>query len=128
MGTTKAIESNRAVAAHRTAIRTPVAEQVGFLSDQLGQSLVAYLAGVSDTKTVRRWIQNEQTPRQESKARVQAAFQVYQFLLQYDSMYTVRAWFVGINPQLQDTSPATAIRESRLEDVMIAARAFASGG
>ncbi|GBE25886.1 MAG TPA: XRE family transcriptional regulator [Actinobacteria bacterium] len=128
MGTTKAIESSRASVAHRAAIRTPVAEQVGFLSDQLGQSLVAYLAGVSDTKTVRRWIQNEQTPREESKARVQTAFQVYQFLLQYDSMYTVRAWFVGINPQLQDTSPSTAIRESRLEDVMIAARAFASGG
>ena len=99
-----------------------------FLSGELGLSLVAYLSGVSDTKTVSRWASGAQHPRRDSASRIQLAFQAYQFLLQYDSSHTVRAWFVGINPQLEDASPARAIREDHLEDVFIAAKAFASGG
>ena len=42
--------------------------------------------------------------------------------------YTVRAWFVGLNPQLGDESPAAAVREGRTRDVLVAAKAFLAGG
>lgn len=40
----------------------------------------------------------------------------------------IRAWFVGMNPQLDDDSPAEAIHGGRLKEAMAAARAFAAGG
>jgi hypothetical protein len=48
-------------------------------------------------------------------------------LASQDSPQTVKAWFIGLNPQLGDTSPAEAIREGRLRDALMAARAFVSG-
>jgi hypothetical protein len=49
-------------------------------------------------------------------------------LLGDESAQTVRAWFLGMDPRLDDTSPAEAIREGRLKEAMAAARAFAAGG
>jgi hypothetical protein len=43
-----------------------------------------------------------------------------------------QAWFQGLNPQLEDRSPARLLREGDLDDVgpqiLAAARAFAVGG
>jgi hypothetical protein len=35
---------------------------------------------------------------------------------------------MGMNPQLEDVSPAEALAEDRYREVMAAARAFVSGG
>jgi len=40
----------------------------------------------------------------------------------------VKAWFIGLNPQLGDVSPAEALREGRLMETVSAARAFTVGG
>lgn len=40
----------------------------------------------------------------------------------------IRAWFMGMNPQLGDESPIEALREGRVRDVMAAARAFVNAG
>ncbi len=42
--------------------------------------------------------------------------------------HTVRAWFLGLNPQLDDHSPAQSIRDGDFRDVLVAARAFLAGG
>jgi hypothetical protein len=47
--------------------------------------------------------------------------------LRFDSSRVVKAWFIGLNPQLDDESPAEAIREGRLKEAMNAARAFVAG-
>lgn len=39
-----------------------------------------------------------------------------------------RAWFIGLNPQLDDVSPAEAIHDGRLKEAKAAARAFVAGG
>ena len=67
-------------------------------------------------------------PRDEAERRLRAAFQVFHLLLAEDSAHVVRAWFIGMNPQLDDDSPAEAIRDGRLKDTLAAAKAFIAGG
>ena len=43
-------------------------------------------------------------------------------LLAYDSAQAVKAWFIGLNPQLGDVSPAEAIHDGRLKESLAAAR------
>lgn len=114
--------------AHRQTVETGIDDAVRFLQEVFGQKLVAYMAGVADTKTVGRWTSGEQHPRSGAETRLRAAFQVFQLLQSVDSPHTVRAWFVGMNPQLDDLSPARAIRDGQTQEVMVAARAYMAGG
>ena len=115
--------------AHRRAVVAPVGDVASFLQDLLGRRLVAYVAGVKDAKTVSRWANGEVgSMRRESEERIRAAYEVAQVLERFDSPRIVKAWFVGLNPQLDDVSPAEAIREGKLEEVKAAALAFVAGG
>jgi hypothetical protein len=115
--------------AHRQAVVTSVGDVASFLQDLLGRRLVAYVAGVKDAKTVSRWASGEVgSVRQESEERVRTAYEVAQLLVQFDSPRIVKAWFIGLNPQLDDVSPAETIREGRLKEAKAAARAFVAGG
>ncbi len=116
-------------AAHREAVLAPPADVVAFLADLLSQRLVAYIAGVKDTKTVRRWADNEiDEMRQDSEKRIRTAYEIAQLLIQVDSPRIVKAWFIGLNPQLDEASPAEAIHEGKLKEAKYAARAFIAGG
>ena len=115
--------------AHREAMLTPIPRIVTFLQDLLSRRLVAYVAGVKDAKTVSRWAKEEVGEvRKESEARLRGVYEIAQLLLQFDSAQVVRAWFIGLNPQLGDESPADAIHEGRLKEAKAAARAFVTGG
>lgn len=114
--------------AHRVTVETDVHAIAGFLREVFGIKVTAYLAKVADPKTVVRWIAGDQHPRPNAEARLRVAFQVFQFLQQCDSPHTVRAWFVGMNPELDDVSPVRAIREGLSQEVMVAAKTFAAGG
>jgi hypothetical protein len=67
-------------------------------------------------------------PQTASETRLRTAYQVFQLLLAHDGEHTVRPWFIGLNPQLNDASPIEAIREDRLREVMTAAKSFVLGG
>ncbi len=83
----------------------------------------------ASTSTVTRWVSGEVTGvRQESEQRLRTAYEIAQLLIQFDSPRIVRAWFIGLNPQLDDVSPAEAIHEGRLKEAKAAARAFVAGG
>ena len=118
---------NRAREAHRQSVVWHLDHMASFLQEQLGQKLTAHLAKV-DRKTVSAWARGEQTPRPDAEKRLRVAFQTFQLLLGDDDAHTVRAWFIGINPQLDDVAPAEAIRNDRLEDVWVAAQAYIAGG
>lgn len=119
---------DRVTTAHRRAVEYDIADIAQFLQETLGQSLVAYLAGVGHAKVVAGWAERKHAPRGEAEQRLRIAFQVFHMLQEEDAPPTVRAWFVGLNPQLDDDSPANAIREGRFKDVLVAARAFLAGG
>ena len=83
----------------------------------------------ADHRTVGRWISEpERTPRFETETRLRAAYQVFRLVQTVEASPTVRAWFMGMNPQLDDRSPAEAIRDGDARDVMAAARAFINAG
>ena len=114
--------------AHERAVSFEVKDGARYLQEALGQRLVAYMADVSDPKRVGRWAQGSQTPRDEAERRLRATFQIFHILLSEESPHVIRAWFIGMNPQLDDDSPAEAIHEGRLKEALGAARAFVSGG
>ena len=113
------------VQAHRDALETP-AGVAAFLGDLLGFTLTAELASV-DVSTARRWADSKTQPGTDPERKLRAAAQVARLLLQSDASHTVRAWFIGMNPQLGDSSPIDAIAEGHLKDVLSAARAFQDG-
>ncbi len=114
--------------AHERSVSFEIKDIARFLQEALGQKLVAYMSDVSDPKQVGRWAQGTQVPRDEAERRLRAAFQMFHLLQADDSPHVVRAWFVGMNPQLNDESPAEVIREGRLKEALAAARAFVAGG
>jgi hypothetical protein len=113
--------------AHRSAVESSIPDVVRYLQEVLGQKLVAYIAGVSDARTVARWAAAERSPRGEPEQRLRCAYQIFQLLLAEESPHTIRAWFLGLNPQLDDQSPAQCIREGSFRDVLVAAKAFLAG-
>jgi hypothetical protein len=114
--------------AHRKTVETSIPDIVKFLQEVFGQRLVAYMAGVSEPRTVARWAAGESPPRPASEERLRQAYYIFRLLNTEESPHTVRAWFVGLNPQLDDESPAFAIRDDRPRDVLVAAKAFLAGG
>jgi hypothetical protein len=115
------------------ATRAEQPELVRGLRDLLGARLMAYLAGVKETRAVRQWAEGErriQDPEVEQRLRV--AFQVALMVARRDSVQVVQTWFQGLNPHLDDRSPARVLRENRVEEVgasvLAAARAFSAVG
>ena len=104
-----------------------IKDVVARLVDILGLSLVATLAGVSETRAVSQWTTGRE-PQQP---------QLLRFALQIALMITLpndgavtRAWFQGSNPHLDDRSPAEMMRTMDLSEIqgplVGAARAFAA--
>lgn len=64
--------------------------------------------------------------------RLRFALQVALMISEADGARVTQAWFQGLNPQLDDRSPARLIREGGLDEVgpqvMGAARVFVAGG
>lgn len=115
-------------AGHRAAVTIAIGPIAEFLIENLGAPLVGMLVS-KDTQTVRRWAtRSDRRPRIDSEGKLRAAYQVFQELLPVESSATIRAWFMGMNPQLGDQSPIEAIAEGKSKQVMAAARSFVSGG
>ncbi|MGH9364672.1 MAG: hypothetical protein ACRD1B_05345 [Thermoanaerobaculia bacterium] len=115
---------------HAARIEFPVV--VKELTDLLGPRLVAYLASVTETRAVRQWADREREAREPIPARLRLALQIALLIARHDNPRVAQAWFQGLNPQLDDRSPARLLREGDVEDVgplvLSAARAFVSGG
>lgn len=127
---TTASRSKSAAQAHAKAVQISREDMARFLDEKLGTSLLALTVGVSP-RTVRRWLERGSvTPRSNDavERRLRAAYQVFDLLQNAEAAPTVRAWFMGMNPQLDDLSPAEAIAADSHREVMSAARAFLAGG
>lgn len=101
------------------------------LEELLGAKLVAYMAGVTEARAVRQWGRGEREPRAEVTARLRIALRVALMIAAIDGPGVAQAWFQGLNPQLDERSPARLLREGNLEevgpDVLGAAQAFVAG-
>ena len=102
-------------------------EVVAFLHDLLGERLTAVIAGVNNARAVGQWARGERTPHPGTERRLRAALQVAQLLLAVESPESVRSWFVGMNPDLDDQAPALALGDDPTR-VLQAARTFLQHG
>ncbi|MGH2350302.1 MAG: XRE family transcriptional regulator [Chloroflexota bacterium] len=116
-----------AQAAHDSAVRRDVAHIVRFLQDVLGQSLTALIADVRNVKAVGKWAKGKRVPHPQAEQRLRHAYQVTELLTRVESPATIRAWFLGLNPLLDDTPPALMLGKDPVA-VLKAARAFAANG
>jgi hypothetical protein len=126
MTATRKVE-DAAKEAHRTVVETSTSGTTAYVLEVLGQKLAAHMLNV-DPKTLRRWAAGESDPRGEAEGRLRDLHMILRLLNRNESPQTVRAWFVGLNPQLNDLSPAEAVRGGRLREVLTAAKSFLAGG
>ena len=113
--------------AHARSVQVDIAGVATFLMENLGTTLTAFIAGV-EMKTVQRCARGHSKPRLQVEQRLRSAFQIFTLVAAADSPHTVRAWFTGMNPQLDDLSPAEALAQGDDRAVMAAARAYLAGG
>jgi hypothetical protein len=114
---------------HNQALRASLKEAASTLSHVLTGRVAAYVVGVKDVKTLQRWARGEVTAlRPESESKLRTAYEIVTLLLRFEAAETIRAWFIGLAPELDDVSPARTIHEGRLQEAIGAARAFAANG
>lgn len=116
--------------AHALAVRLDLPSVAASLQDVLGQRLVALIAGVSDVKAVGKWARGDRVPHPDTEQRLRHAFQITQLLLHAESSETVRAWFLSMNPELDDQAPALVLADDPVQAprVLEAARTFLAHG
>ena len=118
--------------AHARATRSAFPEVVREVRDILGARLCAYLGSVKETRAVHQWADGSRAPGAEVQRRLRVALQAAAPIAAADSAAVAQAWFQGLNPQLDDRSPAHLLREGDLDEigpaVIGAARSFLAGG
>lgn len=119
-------------AAHQRAVRASFPEVVATLSTILGPKLCAYLGSVKETRAVHEWADGKREPSDATQQRLRLALRVALAIADVDGAEVTRAWFQGLNPQLDDRSPARLLREGDIDEVgptvIAAERAFLVGG
>lgn len=113
--------------AHQRSVELRFADIVDFLQQEIGQNLTAYIADKAPT-TIGRWSRSEQQAGDKEERRLRETYRIFQLITEVDSSHVARAWLMGLNPQLDDQAPADVLKEDRLRDVLIAAKAFRVGG
>ena len=119
--------------AYNNAMSMTTAELVTALRDLLGAKLVAYLGRVKETRAVRQWADGTRSIGNSADVdRLRVAYRAAAMVTARDSSEVAQAWFQGLNPLLDDRSPARLLRDGDLEEVgpqvLTAARQFAAVG
>lgn len=101
------------------------------LGHTLGLKLVAYISGAVAVKDVAKWIEGTSDPTPLEIDRMRWSLVLARIIVEHDSPRVAQAWFQGLNPRLNDRSPARLLREGRPDEigpqVIDAARAFVIG-
>jgi hypothetical protein len=110
--------------AHSVETRSAVPEIAAALQLLLGRELTALAAGIQSARTVGLWARGETEPHAATEERLRNAYRVVVLLREGgETERTVRAWFAGMNPHLDDRAPAQVIGENPTA-VLAAAKDF----
>lgn len=125
----QAYTHERSTVPHRRAIESDIPALVGNLQKHLGQALVAVIVD-SNPRTIARWITGASTPAAKTEKLLRNVSQIFEVITAVESPAVARAWFMGMNPQLDDQAPAELLADdpNATRAVLAAARAFAAGG
>lgn len=119
--------TTRRAAAHRRAVSSDVPALTRALQEHLGQSLLAVIVK-TQPRTISRWIAGTSRPPAAKERVLRDVSQVFDLITTVDTPRVARAWFMGMNPQLDDVSPAEVLADGDARAVMAAARAYVAGG
>lgn len=111
---------------HERASRVEARELVRSLVADLGAALTARLAGADDETLVCAWGEGRRSFEAAHEHRLRAAYEVVQTLRGWEATDTIRAWFVGANPELRDMAPARVLATDP-QSVLDAAYSFIAG-
>lgn len=103
-------------AAHAKTMRRPMYLLVRDLNENLGTTLVAFMANVRSRQLPNRWASDPSDPqhaepRDEPKQRLQLAHQAFTLIEEREDEHVARQWLIGANPWLNGDAPAARIRE-----------------
>ena len=99
--------------AHRFATTTPTATLVAFLRETLTPRLVAFIAGVTETRATRQRAEGGcEVGSTEREQRLRAAAHVTRLITETFDARTAQAWMQGMDPMLGDRSPAWVLRHA----------------
>jgi hypothetical protein len=119
------------IQAQRESVSLKLPDLVSALVNILGKKLVAYICGAQSVRTVDGWASGTE-PYRDGDLKLRTAYHVAKLLSDYESNHTVQSWLMGLNPHLDDVSPARLLRENDAEtagpEILRAARAFLAGG
>ena len=116
-------------AAYAHATRESFAAVVCELRELLTPRLVAFIAGVRETRAVHQWAHGTRDVKSDVvERRLRLALRVALLLSELEEPRVIQAWFQGLNPHLEDRSAARLLRDGDLDEVgpavLAAARAF----
>jgi hypothetical protein len=121
------------LACHEDAMRKPFPAVAAELREILGARLVAYIGRVKETRAVREWAEGKRGPGgAATERRLRLAYGIARCIYEADGKETAQAWFQGLNPLLDDASPARLLRDDDLDTVgplvITAERRFLANG
>ena len=85
------------------------------------------MTGAEHMNIVEAWAKGAARPSKEEGAVVKHAWEIVHLLLEVESPAMIQRWLMGMNPDLDDQSPALLLRREP-ERVLAAARSFRDCG
>lgn len=108
---------------HDADPRLTTNELVTELREALRPALLTVTAGAKNLQEIDDWAAGRTRPSKGVLGVLRSTHLVVSILRRHEAPDTIRAWFRGMNPDLEDKSPALTLRENP-QAVLAAARAF----
>ena len=112
---------------HSKSVQLAIADVAAALQQHLGQALLAVIVD-KNVRTLTRWSAGTSTPPAADEKLLRDTYQVLELVLTVEESQVARAWFMGMNPQLDDASPAEALADGQARLVLAAARSYVDAG
>ena len=127
LATTATSVAPRQRSAHERAVGSDQNDALRALVAALGKHAVAAIFD-KDARTIERWLKPGIRMKIDDERRLRDAFHVFSLIEEADDAYVARAWFIGMNPQLDDDSPVERLAVGNARAVLAAARAYVNAG
>lgn len=113
--------------AHARSISGDQSDMLRSLTVALGKQAVAGIFG-RDVRTIERWLKAGVNLKLDEEKRLRNAFQPFAMIEEIDGPHVARAWFIGMNPYLNDDTPIDRLSSGDYRSVLAAARDHVAAG
>ncbi len=104
----------------------PISQVVIDLCEVTSRQLVAVISQVSDGATITDWQNGTVQPKIGQKMRLLTLYNIVEFLREKVDDSSIHMFLTGMNPTLDDRTPALTIRDGDFAEAWAAAKNFAS--